>query len=55
MQGATMQPADMLLIVPYGIETQTKVINFHGLLLLIVPYGIETKWKEVALAAEEDF
>ena len=35
----------MLLIVPYGIETNqsTKIPATDW--LLIVPYGIETKWE----------
>ena len=32
----------MLLIVPYGIETDVFVVFVNELLLLIVPYGIET-------------
>ena len=34
----------LLLIVPYGIETQQKEVQIHILIsLLIVPYGIETE------------
>ena len=32
-----------LLIVPYGIETQTYIQFMMSLSLLIVPYGIETR------------
>ena len=32
----------MLLIVPYGIETCLKSLNYRTHPLLIVPYGIET-------------
>ena len=43
MQGATMMPADMsLLIVPYGIETAWTPAGEQRKWLLIVPYGIET-------------
>ena len=31
-----------LLIVPYGIETQSHIRSCHLPSLLIVPYGIET-------------
>ena len=33
---------NVLLIVPYGIETQESEILFASGTLLIVPYGIET-------------
>ena len=33
----------MLLIVPYGIETDYQEGFINLVLLLIVPYGIETK------------
>ena len=33
----------LLLIVPYGIETQKLIETVFGSALLIVPYGIETK------------
>ena len=32
----------LLLIVPYGIETNKVLLLLLVLLLLIVPYGIET-------------
>ena len=38
---------DILLIVPYGIETQLKAISESSLKLLIVPYGIETRFLEI--------
>ena len=31
-----------LLIVPYGIETEIRSLNYENRELLIVPYGIET-------------
>ena len=33
---------EILLIVPYGIETREPVEGIWSLKLLIVPYGIET-------------
>ena len=36
------QASDLLLIVPYGIETLLTFNVFLRLQLLIVPYGIET-------------
>ena len=33
---------NVLLIVPYGIETNLRVEVLNGIELLIVPYGIET-------------
>ena len=37
------QPAWILLIVPYGIETTFRQENPQPRSLLIVPYGIETE------------
>ena len=35
---------NLLLIVPYGIETLLYSLDYHNLdCLLIVPYGIETR------------
>ena len=34
---------DLLLIVPYGIETRLKLFLLLEYNLLIVPYGIETQ------------
>ena len=39
---ALPEARETLLIVPYGIETITKVSKMIELNLLIVPYGIET-------------
>ena len=33
---------EILLIVPYGIETYLDLTNYRLISLLIVPYGIET-------------
>ena len=36
-------PVDILLIVPYGIETPAGICSYTvSAMLLIVPYGIET-------------
>ena len=37
-----IQAQQMLLIVPYGIETEIKKYEKSKKWLLIVPYGIET-------------
>ena len=38
----------LLLIVPYGIETNTFTVDiFYDYSLLIVPYGIETLVQEL--------
>ena len=34
--------AQLLLIVPYGIETRLGALSEKYIMLLIVPYGIET-------------
>ena len=34
----------ILLIVPYGIETNVPALSRKTKLLLIVPYGIETRY-----------
>ena len=38
------EPGIVLLIVPYGIETQYRIMLSNLFMLLIVPYGIETKF-----------
>ena len=37
---------DILLIVPYGIETWSQTFGSGDEILLIVPYGIETRTSE---------
>ena len=35
---------NIVLIVPYGIETFNPLGSYSFPLVLIVPYGIETRW-----------
>ena len=36
----------VLLIVPYGIETNERKVRDYWEYLLIVPYGIETRYQQ---------
>ena len=46
---------NLLLIVPYGIETSTFRRNLYVSELLIVPYGIETGLSLTSLSSRDSF
>ncbi len=51
----SMTSKEVLLIVPYGIETRKVIYSLAAEPLLIVPYGIETQECQIKLSRQGNF